>query len=320
MEKRFLFSALLLSTVFLNTQAQTWNIPPASTGGLGSIGTTSNHPLNVITNNATRMSISNTGNFTLNLPLNGSIWINNPDATDALIGFTTPLQKASMSLALAKGQFSWSDQSKANDVLLINRSHTVGSSLILVNHAYQGSIKFTTKDFSNNPYAWDKLRMEIKYDGKVVIGDAVTSSIANTKLHVNGLTLIGSDPTAAESTAITTATTCSPTPMKLWVNGSIGTKEVRISLDKWCDYVFDADYNLKPLAEVAAYIEKNKHLPEVPSEKELVENGVSMGEMMKIHMRKIEELTLYLIEMQKQNDEIKKQNEQLATQLQELKK
>ena len=313
MQKKFLFSALLASTVLLNAKAQTWNIPSPTTTTSGSIGTTSNHPVNVITNNTTRMSIANNGNFTFNLPLNGSIWINNPDASDALIGFTTPQNKAALFLALAKGQYSWSDQTKANDVLLTNRSTTVGSSLVLVNHAYQGSIKFTTKDHANNCCAWDKLRMEIKYDGKVVIGDPVTSAIANTKLHVNGLTLIGSDPTPTEATAIAAATSCSPYPMQLWVNGSIGTKEVRVSTTSWCDYVFDPNYKLQSLKEVDAYIKANKHLPEVPSEKELVENGVSVNEMMKIHMKKIEELTLYMIELQKQN-------EVLANELAALKK
>ena len=97
---------------------------------------------------------------------------------------------------------------------------------------------------------------------------------------------------------------CASNPLKLYVDGIIGAKEVRVSLTNWCDYVFDETYKLKPLEEVEAFIKTNKHLPEIPSEKEVVENGVGLGDMSKMHMKKIEELTLYMIELKKQNDKL----------------
>ena len=118
--------------------------------------------------------------------------------------------------------------------------------------------------------------------------------------------------------AVTIGTNVLPTcttgvALKLFVDGKIGAKEVIVSTTNWCDYVFDKGYKLKSLKEVENFIQANKHLPEVPSEKEVVENGVAMGEMMKIHMKKIEELTLYMIELQKQN-------EKLATEIANLRK
>ena len=108
--------------------------------------------------------------------------------------------------------------------------------------------------------------------------------------------------------------TCpSGSDLKLFVNGTIGAKEVKVSLTNWCDYVFNKDYQLKSLKEVDAYIQAHKHLPEVPTEKEVLENGIAMGEIMKIQMKKIEELTLYMIELQKQN-------EKLAAEVAKLKK
>jgi len=101
--------------------------------------------------------------------------------------------------------------------------------------------------------------------------------------------------------------------LKMFVNGTIGATEVRVNTTTWCDYVFDNTYKLKSLSEVESFIKTNKHLPEVPSEKEVVENGVAVGEMMKIHMKKIEELTLYMIEL-------KKENEKLAAEVAGLKK
>ncbi len=97
---------------------------------------------------------------------------------------------------------------------------------------------------------------------------------------------------------------------KLAVNGTIHAKEVRVDLSGWPDYVFEPTYNLKPLSEIEAYIKENKHLPEVPAASEVEKNGLQLGEMNKLLMRKVEELTLHMIEQQKmietQNREIEK--------------
>jgi hypothetical protein len=88
--------------------------------------------------------------------------------------------------------------------------------------------------------------------------------------------------------------------------GKIYTNEVNINSGiSWCDYVFADDYKLMSLPALEAYIKENKHLPEVPSEKEVMENGISVTEMLQIQMKKIEELTLYIIALQKQLDELK---------------
>lgn len=93
--------------------------------------------------------------------------------------------------------------------------------------------------------------------------------------------------------------TTNPT-QKLSVNGTVLAKEVVVSLasSNWPDYVFEDGYNLKPLSEVDNYIKVHNHLPNVPSAKEVEEKGISLGEMQKIHMEKIEELTLYVIELE----------------------
>ena len=90
------------------------------------------------------------------------------------------------------------------------------------------------------------------------------------------------------------------------VNGKIFANEVKVSLDSWQDIVFDKAYKLMPLPELNSFIATNKHLPEIPSEKEVLENGVNVGEMNALLLKKIEELTLYVIEQQKQIDVLKK--------------
>lgn len=91
----------------------------------------------------------------------------------------------------------------------------------------------------------------------------------------------------------------------LAADGKITTKEVEVTLDGWSDYVFEVDYRLRPLSEVEAFVKTHKHLPGIPSEKEIIENGLSVGEMNKKMMEKIEELTLYVIELQKEIESLK---------------
>ncbi len=98
---------------------------------------------------------------------------------------------------------------------------------------------------------------------------------------------------------------------KLSVNGNIGCKEVEVTLTGWSDFVFANDYKLRSLDEVESYIKENHHLPDVPSEKEVLKNGVNVGEMNSTLLRKIEELTLYMIELKKENEQMKAQIEKL---------
>jgi hypothetical protein len=89
------------------------------------------------------------------------------------------------------------------------------------------------------------------------------------------------------------------------VNGTIRAREVIVTTQGWPDHVLKPDYNLKPLHEVEKYIKKNRHLEGIPSEKEIKANGIPMGEMQAKLLQKLEETTLYLIEMKKENERLK---------------
>lgn len=75
---------------------------------------------------------------------------------------------------------------------------------------------------------------------------------------------------------------------------------------RWADKVFEKDYALMPLQEVSSFVNENKHLPNVPSAKEVVEQGVSVNEMVSKLLEKVEELTLYTIQQQAEIDALKK--------------
>jgi hypothetical protein len=108
------------------------------------------------------------------------------------------------------------------------------------------------------------------------------------------------------SIGIGTGSTIIPSTAKLAVNGKILATEVQVALvANWSDYVFNDDYNLKPLNEVERFINENKHLPDVPSAKEVAIGGINVAKMDAILLQKIEELTLYVIELKKENEILK---------------
>lgn len=95
---------------------------------------------------------------------------------------------------------------------------------------------------------------------------------------------------------------------KLVVQGKILCEEVRVRLQSqgWPDYVFSKNYKLLPLTEVATFIDKHQHLPDMPSAQELEKNeGIAVSEMLTKQQQKIEELTLYLIALQKEVNDLK---------------
>jgi hypothetical protein len=89
------------------------------------------------------------------------------------------------------------------------------------------------------------------------------------------------------------------------LNGKVYAREVQVLNGAFPDYVFHKNYHLRSLNELDSYIKENGHLPEVPSAKEVEENGgVNLGEMNTILLKKVEELTLYVIDLEKKNAEL----------------
>jgi hypothetical protein len=117
----------------------------------------------------------------------------------------------------------------------------------------------------------------------------------------------------------------SPGSDKLAVNGSIRAKEIKVEATGWSDFVFEDYYDLPTLNELENFISENKHLPEIPNQSEVTKSGINLGEMNAKLLQKVEELTLYLIEQNKQNqaqqneiDELKAMNEVLLKKIEGL--
>jgi hypothetical protein len=122
----------------------------------------------------------------------------------------------------------------------------------------------------------------------------------------NGKILMG---IAWNNTGLATCSDCNS--YRLFVKDGIKTEKIKVEIASaggWADYVFNKDYKLKSLEDLKAYIDENKHLPEVPSTEDVLKNGVELKEMNVLLLKKVEELTLHMIEM---NERLKKQDEQI---------
>jgi hypothetical protein len=259
-------------------------------------GTTSSHVFYAATSasaNQELMRINGDGNVTANLrKASSGEFLVNGEFTN-VGSFRVKALNTELSVGLAYNGISgsacngcYSDHSLTHDVVVALRTNGAvnNSNLLFTNHSYGGSIKFTTKDNSTNPFAQDKKRMEITYDGKVIIGQ-------NSDFLVSGTPSFNGD-------------------YKLFVAKGILTPMIKVAVPgtgDWMDKVFNDDYVLKEICELESFIKTHKHLPDVPSASEVVENGLDLGKMDATLLRKIEELTLYIIAQEKRINELSEQ-------------
>jgi len=135
------------------------------------------------------------------------------------------------------------------------------------------------------------------------IPDFSVSDALNTNLR-----LIGNGNHYIQNGSLGIGTTATGSH-KLAVEGSIGAREIKVMASGWSDFVFKKDYALPTLEEVEKHIAAKGHLENIPSEEEVLKNGINLGEMNAKLLQKIEELTLYIIEQNKEIEDLKCQNQ-----------
>ena len=99
---------------------------------------------------------------------------------------------------------------------------------------------------------------------------------------------------------------------KLTVKGNIHAREILVTATAGADFVFEEDYELKSLGELERFIIENKHLPDIAPAEEMIENGISINELQIKLLQKVEELTLYVIELKKENEKVNAKLEKLT--------
>jgi hypothetical protein len=103
------------------------------------------------------------------------------------------------------------------------------------------------------------------------------------------------------------------------VCGTIRAKEIKVDLLGGCDFVFKKDYKLMSLNDLEKFVTTKQHLPEIASEKEMIENGLNMKEFQMKLLQKMEEMTLYIIEQNKKNEKQEQELKLLKAEIKKLK-
>jgi hypothetical protein len=283
-KKNVLGLTVMLGLTGMSTAVQAQNIFPAS-GNVGIGTTTPSYPLHIYNSAAT-----------INAQIDGTstswtgMYMRNSTATGIpYYAFT------------ANGTTAWTQLTAAGKWSL----HLNGERLSVLNTGFVG-IGTTAPGFKLDVVGRIRLGSDGSGSGAWFRNTANTSDVGFVGMandnHVGfwGNTGAGwalNVNTTNGNVGIGTLTTT--TGYKLSVNGSIRAKELVVE-SGWADYVFAKNYKLRPLTEVESYIKTNNHLPDVPSATEVQANGVKLGEMQTTLLQKIEELTLYTIESNKQ--------------------
>ncbi|AXP80686.1 hypothetical protein CJ739_1599 [Mariniflexile rhizosphaerae] len=151
----------------------------------------------------------------------------------------------------------------------------------------------------------------------VVIGGVNVWPVQHKLTVKDGSSLFEGDVFSTGSVGIGVTSSNMPIGYKLAVAGNIITEEVKVKLQSavWPDFVFNNNYHLPSLKEVEGHIKEKGHLKDIPSTKEVTENGILLGDMNAKLLQKIEELTLYTIEQEKKLESQDKANQELKERL-----
>ncbi|SMP05155.1 hypothetical protein [Chryseobacterium profundimaris] len=291
-----------------------------SSGGIGPT-----NGLNFITANTPRMVIANNGNVgigttTPGFPLNFanavgdkiSLYYNSGNSYGfGIRGYQLQIHTDFIGSDVVFGYGSSSSDTSLTETMRIKGNGNVGIGTptpgFPLNFANAVGDKISLYGNSGNNYGFGirgyQLQIHTDFIGSDVVfgygsSSSDTSLTETMRIKGNGNVGIG---------------TPNPGSYKLAVEGKIGAREVEVKTGSWADFVFDKEYKLKSLKEVEHYIATHKHLPDVPSEATVKKDGINVAKMDAILLQKIEELTLYLIEQNKQIDSLKKEIETLKS-------
>jgi hypothetical protein len=197
-----------------------------------------------------------------------------------------------------------------NGAAAISGTTNIGGNLIMGGNKISfdtedGSIELIGSERYLHIFNQNSVRSGIKAGGSLISDDPYYANPEPNDLIVKGRIGIGTNFPANTN------------GYQLAVNGKIGAHDLQIeaSSDAWPDYVFGKNYNLPKLTEVEKYVTENNHLEGVPSAQEVREKGHSVAQMDAILLKKVEELTLYVIQQQKQLEAQQKELDALKKQL-----
>lgn len=242
------------------------------------------------------------------LDVNGQITMRN-GAQDGFIPVSDATGKMTWTdpLLITAQSVLWSENN--NDIYFNTGNVGIGTTSPQVKLDVHGTIRtnynpilLTVDDYHG--LKWFDTYAGSTIDGPVLFGYSGGSLATNTGGTTKNILIWKEDGSVGIGTDKTAG-------FKLSVEGKIRAREIEVNADTWADYVFAKNYNLMPLEDLENFINTKNHLPNIPTAKEVTENGLNLGEMQIKQMEKIEELTLYLLEIKKQLDMVKEENKEL---------
>lgn len=251
------------------------------------------------------------GNYFSILRTNGAVGINTSSPTAQLHVNAQP------TATVAK--FTLSNIAETNAALTITNGTSSPGNFItaIVGRSYSPARPFgvilTGEAEDLAPPANEPAAAAVVIDGRSKVGSRLSvGNVFTVASYANPLVVVKADGSMGIGT-LTTGTN------KLAVEGTIAARRMKVTqATPWPDYVFESTYSLPSLQAVEAFINKNKHLPDVPSASEIAAQGQDVGEMNTILLKKVEELTLHLISMQKEINLLKDSNKALEEQVKKI--
>lgn len=307
-------NVISLTSGYVDNMNETWNV----------VSTVTNKPLIITYNMGTESgfdfvkinSVDNSGNVTNLLTLSGS--------KSGTISTAIPNGKAQI-VFTSDGSVSYASNPSVytgvNISFSVDNSNIISGNMLVTgdlqtnaNGLVNGKLGIGLTNPTKKLEIYEGIGGRFSFSGaNCTSGYEIAQTVDNTGYKINvgsairdyRISMYGSDKLTIQNGGNVGIGTTNP-DQKLTVNGSIHAKEVIIDLAVPADYVFKPTYKLMPLYQVEQYVNTNSHLPEIPSAAEIVKKGLSMGEMQNKLLQKVEELTLYIIQQQKEIDLLKK--------------
>ncbi len=316
----------LEDTVNLNLAGYAFNINNGTQKVLTASATNNNIGVGTAPVAAYRMSVNgdaNIGNATSTAGIGSKLWFNGTGNGDNvwMSRYNNTANNTDLRMNIGNGagisndrlDIGYDSANNWNSKFVVQNNGMVGIGTTQLNGLLSvGSTHGSKLAVGNN--AWAKTSVITTGNNANADGDFTDVLVAGQNNN-NAVLRINSKGNVGIGTSTNTAL---DSAYRLSVNGKIRAKGLRVQTTGWADFVFEPGYKLKSLIEVEAFINKNKHLPEMLPAQKVIAEGNDVGETQVKLLQKVEELTLYLIDQDKQLKKLQEQNKTLETQNKEI--